>query len=81
MSNSFEIGMKVSLDGEFGVVIKSEYKGMIKWDNPIENDFEDWHGLFGTFIQVGGKILNENYQLKYINNDGTLKDKINLSFL
>ena len=70
--------MKVVLDGEFGVVIndefdKTDFCGIIRWDIPKENDIEDWTGQFGTFIDIGGKIINENYVFQFINNDGSLK--------
>ena len=74
----FKPRLKVSLKGEFGVVIDSEnsdLSGIIRWDNPNENDFEDWRGLFGSFLQSGGEILNDDFAFKYINDDGTLKSK------
>jgi hypothetical protein len=78
MKTNFEIGMKVSLNGEFGIVVKSEldendYYGMIRWDTASESDFESWNGLFGSFLQQGGKILEQSHQFKYINDDGSLK--------
>ncbi len=71
--------MKVSQNGEFGVVIKSKLDtlnlcGVIRWDNSRENDTEDWRGQFGTFIQLGGKIINQDYEFKFINDNGTLKN-------
>ncbi|MGV6832042.1 MAG: hypothetical protein ACWA5P_10855 [bacterium] len=70
--------MKVSLDGEYGVVVKSEldepnFIGMIRWDTQSQSDLESWNGLFGTFIQNGGKILDNEYEFEFINDDGTLK--------
>jgi hypothetical protein len=78
MNKDFVEGMKVSLDGEFGVVIKSDTKnpdlyGIIIWDTNKENDFEDWRGQFGSFIQIGGKVLNANYLFQFINDDGSKK--------
>lgn len=78
MEKEFEIGMKVSLQGEYGVVVKSELDkpdsyGMIRWDTKSESDFESWNGLFGTFLQQGGSIVEHSYQFKFINDDGTLK--------
>ena len=75
----FITGMKVSLEGEVGVVLVPEldqpdFCGMIRWDTINENDFEDWRGQFGTFIQLGGKVLNENYDFKFINDDGSKKN-------
>ncbi|CAD5342645.1 hypothetical protein [Flavobacterium bizetiae] len=80
MSNiEFITGMKVSLEGEVGVVLAPEldqpdFCGMIRWDTINENDFEDWRGQFGTFIQLDGKVLNENYDFKFINDDGSKKN-------
>lgn len=79
MDEDFFIGMKVSLDNEFGIVIKSESDnlniyGVIRWDTPIENDFEDWRGLFGTFISLGGKPINNDYTFKFITDEGNLKN-------
>ena len=78
MKNDFEIGMKVSLDGEFGIVVKSEldepnFYGMIRWDSKSESDFETWNGMFGSFIQQGGKIIDSSHQFEFINEDGTAK--------
>ena len=78
--NEFSYGMKVTLSGEFGVVIKAEpdwpnQYGIIRWDTSKENDTEDWRGLFGTFSQLGGKLLDENYSFEFINDDGSLKTK------
>lgn len=78
MENDFNFGMKVSLNNEFGVVIKDEFDkpnfcGVIRWDTSKENDIEDWRGQFGAFVNIGGKILNDNYSFRFINDDGSLK--------
>ena len=78
MKNDFKIGMKISLDGEFGIVVKSEldepnFYGMIRWDSKSDSDFESWNGLFGSFIEQGGKIIRSSHQFEFINEDGTLK--------
>lgn len=77
-TNDFSHGMKVYQNGEYGVVIKSELDtenlcGVIRWDNARENDSDDWRGQFGIFIQLGGKVVEENYSFQFINDDGTLK--------
>ncbi|WP_452227601.1 hypothetical protein [Lacinutrix sp. MEBiC02404] len=77
-NQDFTHGTKVSLNGEFGVVIKSEldepnFCGIIRWDTNQETDEEDWRGVFGTFLNQGGKIINDNHQFEFINDDGTLK--------
>jgi hypothetical protein len=78
MNDSFKIGKKVSLNGEFGVVVKSEldkpdFYGLIRWDTNKESDFEDWRGQFGTFKNIGGLILDKIHQFKFIDDDGNLK--------
>ena len=78
MEKDFIYGMKVSLDNEFGIVIrdkedKSFSCGLICWDTPKENDIEDWRGQFGTFIRIGGTILNSDYEFKYITEEGLSK--------
>jgi hypothetical protein len=77
MINDFEIGMKVYLDNEFGIVINSEFDkiplyGIIRWDTTKENDLEDWRGQFGTFINNGGKIINVIHKFIHIDNEGNL---------
>lgn len=76
-NQDFLLGTKVSLENEFGVVLDksedcNEY-GLIRWDTENENDVEDWRGLFGDFLQAGGQVLNQDYEFKFINNDGTKK--------
>jgi len=78
MEKDFIYGMKVSLGNEFGVVIKDEndqstFCGLIRWDTPKENDIEDLKGQFGTFIRIGGSILNSDYEFKYITEEGFSK--------
>ncbi|AXO79601.1 hypothetical protein DZC78_04070 [Olleya aquimaris] len=78
MNDSFKIGMKVSLNGEFGIVVKSEFDkpdfyGLIRWDNSKESDFEDWRGQFGTFKSLGGQILDKTHLFEFITEDGNLK--------
>lgn len=71
-------GIKVLLGNEFGVVLEDNrngYYGLIRWDTAKEYGTEDWIGLFGTFVNAGGKIL-AYHKFKYINDDGSLKDKI-----
>jgi hypothetical protein len=78
MNTDFKLGMIVSFDGEYGIVVKNDNSnpescGIIRWDTAKENDYEDWTGLFGTFIQSGGKVITNNHKFKYINIDGTSK--------
>jgi hypothetical protein len=77
-NHDFVSGTKVSVNGEFGVIVKSELDkpnlfGTIRWDTAKENDTEDWNGMFGTFTKIGGKIIDQNHIFKYINDDGTKK--------
>jgi hypothetical protein len=76
-NQGFLLGTKVSLENECGVVLDksedwNEY-GLIRWDTDKENDVEDWRGLFGSFLQAGGEVINQEHEFKFINNDGTAK--------
>ncbi|MCX8531318.1 hypothetical protein [Chryseobacterium luquanense] len=76
LDDDFIPGTKVSLDNEYGLILDKGNDcsfGIIRWDTPKEVDEEDWVGMFGTFKESGGKIINESHQFKYINNDGSLK--------
>lgn len=80
MDKEFNPGMKISLNGEFGVVIKFKsdnpnFYGVIRWDTEKEFDSEDWSGMFGSFLNLGGKIVDGNHQFNYIKDDGTMKPK------
>ncbi|PKK36335.1 hypothetical protein BWI96_12380 [Siphonobacter sp. SORGH_AS_0500] len=74
-------GTKISLCGEFGVVldqtIDSNLWGIIRWNTEKENDTEDWCGIFGTFICLGGEVLDQDYTFNFINDDGTSKKPSN----
>jgi hypothetical protein len=76
-NQDFIEGTKVSLQNEFGVVldktIDNDMYGQIRWDTNKENDIEDWRGLFGSFLQTGGQIINQEHQFTFINDDGTTK--------
>jgi hypothetical protein len=47
--------------------------GLIRWDTENENDIEDWRGLFGSFLQAGGKVIDQEYKFKLIDEKGQLK--------
>ena len=68
----------MSLNDEFGVVLnkisENNLFGLIRWDTKNENDIEDWRGLFGSFLQIGGKIIGQDHKFKFINDDGTIKN-------
>ena len=68
---------KVSMKSEIGVVldktIDNNLIGLIRWDTEEENDVEDWRGLFGSFLQVGGEFVNQDYDFKFIDDKGRLK--------
>ena len=74
-NQGFEVGAKVSLSGEFGVVLNTEdrFYGLICWDTEIENDTEDWRGMFGSFQDIGGEIIDPDHKFKFINDDGSKK--------
>lgn len=68
-----DIGKIVQYSGEKGVVIRTpkdliENLGevCIRWDNKRKDDYEGYYGMPCTFI--------DDYELKHINIDGTLKD-------
>jgi len=73
----FEVGMIVHLENEYGVVIEPEEignsYGLIRWGTNKNEDLEDWRGLFGSFISSGGKIIENPYDFKHIDNSGNLK--------
>lgn len=68
---------KVSLKGEFGVVldktVDNNLVGLIKWDSEKENDIEDWRGLFGSFLQAGGQVVDQDHKFKFIDDKGRSK--------
>lgn len=76
-NQDFITGTKVMLNNEFGVVLDKtsdkEMFGQIRWDTNKENDSEDWRGLFGSFLEAGGQIINQQHQFTFINDDGTTK--------
>lgn len=80
MRDSFYFGMKVSLNGEIGVIIRGEGNpdwdkeaGIIRWDTNKEVDSEDWRGLYGSFIDLGGKEIDPQTKFKFIDDSGLLK--------
>ncbi|MBX3241372.1 MAG: hypothetical protein KIT80_17815 [Chitinophagaceae bacterium] len=80
-NQDFVRGTKVSLQKEFGVVLDltedSNLYGLIRWDTNKENDIEDWRGLFGSFLQAGGQVINQDHEFKFINDDGIMKKSSN----
>lgn len=76
-NQDFLKGTKVLLHDEFGVVLDktadNDMYGQICWDTNKENDIEDWRGLFCSFLQIGGQIINQTHQFTFINDDGTVK--------
>lgn len=74
--DEFKQGTKVFLDGEYGVIVQIDGPStIIRWDTPKENDYEDWFSCWGSFIEMGGKIIDEEYAFTHIKDDGTLKIK------
>ncbi|QQN61073.1 hypothetical protein I6H88_06305 [Elizabethkingia bruuniana] len=76
-NQDFLPGTKLNLNEENGVVLDVEINGIfgkIRWDTNKENDIEDWCGQFGSFLDAGGKILNQDFKFKHINDDGTLNN-------
>ena len=76
MKTRFKIGMKLKLQGEYGVVVQGKGNlseisepGIIRWDTNKNHDEEDWRGLFGSLIDEGGKIIDPDFEFKFITND------------
>jgi hypothetical protein len=82
--------MKVSLNGEYGIVTDQFFEssivtdteksliksyGLIRWDTDRISDFEDWRGLWGTFVAMGGCEVDKGYQFQYIGDDGGLREE------
>ena len=76
-NHDFIPGTKVSLRNEFGVVldktVDNNLFGQIRWDTDKENDVEDWRGLFGSFLQAGGQVIDQDYKFRFIDDNGNLK--------
>jgi hypothetical protein len=75
----FYFGMKVKLNNEYGIVINPKENsawgkepGIIRWDTNKEIDEEDWRGLYGSFIDSGGKEISPNHPFQFIDEDGEL---------
>ncbi|RAV97619.1 hypothetical protein DQQ10_27530 [Pseudochryseolinea flava] len=68
---------KVSLKEEFGIVldktVDNNVVGLIRWDTEKETDVEDWRGLFGSFLQSGGQVVDHDHKFKFIDDKGELK--------
>ena len=47
--------------------------GLTHWDTNKESDFENWRGMFGSFAQISGKIIDPQHKFIFINDDGSLK--------
>ena len=80
MIEDFKPGMKVSLSGENGLVLNEyhDYEthrsyGLILWDTEKDNDTEDWRGLFGSFQDAGGTILEKDFKFTYLKEDELTK--------
>lgn len=74
--NEFKKGTKVFLNGKYGVIVDiDDLSTIIRWDTAKENDFEDWFSCWGSFVEMGGKIIDEGYAFIHIEDNGTLKIK------
>ncbi|MBP7319161.1 MAG: hypothetical protein BGO40_03540 [Chryseobacterium sp. 39-10] len=66
-NNDFYPGMKVKLNDEYGIVTNEknyDSYGIILWDTEKMNDLENWCGLFGSFRDSGGIIVDNKYEFK-----------------
>lgn len=71
-NNEFVHGSKVKMNGEFGLVLLIDGKELIRWDTNQEVDTEDWSGLFGTFKDNGGTILDQDFNFQFIDETGKI---------
>lgn len=79
MDNGFYIGMKVTLNNEYGVVIEragdadwDKEPGIIRWDSNKQINDEDWRGLYGSFVDSSGKEIDSTHEFQFINEKGEL---------
>jgi hypothetical protein len=76
-NQEFVPGTKVSMKNDYGVVLgttlDNDLIGLIRWDTENQEDVEDWRGLFGSFLQSGGQIIDQGYTFKFIDDKGQLK--------
>jgi len=76
-NQEFVPGSIVWLSGEYGLVLNDApdgLYGLVRWDTEKAQDTEDWRGLWGTFVAMGGRVLQE-YDFKFIGPDGSLKSE------
>ena len=71
-----EIGTKIQMNNgqlgiEQGLIVGSEYDLSILWDTEEEDGTEEF--CYSSFEQFDGKILSQDWEFKYINDDGTRK--------
>lgn len=74
-NNEFINGTKVRMNDEIGLVLVEDGKATIRWDTNKESDSEDWTGQFGTFVETGGIIIDQNQKFQYIEENGKLKKR------
>lgn len=72
-NNEFVHGTKIKLNNEYGIILLLDGKEEIRWDTKKAIDREDWTGLFGTFIESGGIIIDQSYEFQFIDENGKLK--------
>ena len=70
-----EIGTKIQMDNgdlgiQEGVIIGFTWCDVVRWDTI---DFEDDEELGDNFEHFGGKILSDNWEFAFINDDGSRK--------
>jgi hypothetical protein len=72
-----DLGKIVKFEGEYGVIILDTYhegneelkEQVVRWDTPREFDNEQYEGSPFQYEFI------DNYEFKYINMDGTLKEQ------
>ena len=63
-----------SADGKIHQGVPYTLYGLIRWDTAKTADFEDWRGLWGTILDLGGHEIAQTHTFRFINNDGSLKE-------
>ncbi|RQO77755.1 hypothetical protein DBR40_07205 [Pedobacter sp. KBW01] len=74
-NQDFLPGSIVCLEGEYGVVLGDSEDGLfglVRWDTDKDQDAEDWRGIWGNFLAMGGKVV-EDHEFNFIDRYGNLK--------
>jgi hypothetical protein len=59
------------VNGRIRQGVASKLYGVIRWDTNQKPTYEDWRGLWGSFIAAGGYETEQDYEFQFIGDDGT----------